>query len=153
MRPIVQGEPYFGTKWAPVLEAYGLVKGAEGKPFYATNEAEQRTYRGLLNADGSLSQITTFVEQGGESLAQDAEGNVYLAAGQIFAYSPGRQVSRHASTCPSVRTTSSSEAKTAALSTCSATTRSMPCACVIQASNPKRTNVHVAPATSAKTKD
>ena len=52
--PIVQGEPYFGTKWVPVLEAYGLVKGTEGKPFYATNEAEQRTYRGLLNADGSL---------------------------------------------------------------------------------------------------
>jgi hypothetical protein len=84
--PIVQGEPYFGTKWAPVLEAYGLVKGTEGKPFYATNEAEQRTYRGILNNDGSLSQITSFVEQGGESLAQDAEGNVYLAAGQIFAY-------------------------------------------------------------------
>jgi sugar lactone lactonase YvrE len=86
--PVVQGEPYFGTKWAPILEAYGLVKGTDGKPFYATNEAEQRTYRGLLNADGSLSQITTFVEQGGESLAQDADGNVYLAAGQIFAYSP-----------------------------------------------------------------
>jgi hypothetical protein len=86
--PIVQGEPYFGTKWAPVLEAYGLVKGTEGKPFYATNEAEQRTYRGLLNPDGSLSQITTFVEQGGESLAQDADGNVYLAAGQVYVYSP-----------------------------------------------------------------
>ena len=86
--PIVQGEPYFGTKWAPILESYGLVKGTDGKPFYATNEAEQRTYRGLLNTDGSLSQITTFVEQGGESLAQDAEGNVYLAAGQIYAYSP-----------------------------------------------------------------
>ena len=86
--PIVQGEPYFGTKWAPVLEAYGLVKGTDGKPFYATNEAEQRTYCGVLNADGSLSQITTFVEQGGESLAQDADGNVYLAAGQIFAYTP-----------------------------------------------------------------
>ena len=86
--PLVQGEPYFGTKWAAILEAYGLVKGLEGKPFYATNEAEQRTYRGLLNPDGSLSHITTFVEQGGESLAQDDEGNVYLAAGQIFAYSP-----------------------------------------------------------------
>jgi hypothetical protein len=86
--PLVQGEPYFGTKWTPVLEAYGLVKGTEGKPFYATNEAEQRTYRGLLNADGSLSQIKPFVEQGGESLAQDSEGNVYLAAGQIFVYSP-----------------------------------------------------------------
>ena len=82
----MQGEPYFGTKWAPVLECYGLVKAVSGKPFYATNEAEQRTYRGLLNPDGSLSQITTFVEQGGESLAQDAEGNVYLAAGQIYVY-------------------------------------------------------------------
>ena len=90
--PIVQGEPYFGTKWAPVLEAYGLVKGTEGKPFYATNEAEQRTYRGILNNDGSLSQIAPFVEQGGESLAQDAEGNVYLAAGQIFAYSPSAKL-------------------------------------------------------------
>ena len=86
--PIVQGESYFGTKWAPVLEAYGLVKGTPGKPFYATNESEQRTYRGLLKPDGSLSQITAFVEQGGESLAQDADGNVYLAAGQIYAYSP-----------------------------------------------------------------
>jgi sugar lactone lactonase YvrE len=86
--PLVQGEPYFGTKWAPILEAYGLAKGTAGKPFYATNEAEQRTYRALLNSDGSLSHITTFVEQGGESLAQDVDGNVYLAAGQIFAYSP-----------------------------------------------------------------
>jgi hypothetical protein len=85
--PIVQGEPYFGTKWAPVLEAYGLVKALPGKPFYATNEAEQRTYRGTIKPDGSLSDIKPFVEQGGESLAQDSEGNVYLAAGQIFVYS------------------------------------------------------------------
>ncbi len=86
-RPIVQGEPMFGTKWAPVLEAYGLVKATPGKPFYATNEAEQRTYRGTLNEDGSLASIVPFVEQGGESLAQDVDGNVYLAAGQIFVYS------------------------------------------------------------------
>jgi hypothetical protein len=87
-QPIVQGEPYFGTKWAPILEAYGLVKTVPGKSFYATNEAEQRTYRATVNNDGSLSGITPFVEQGGESLAQDADGNVYLAAGQIYVYSP-----------------------------------------------------------------
>jgi hypothetical protein len=86
--PIVQGEPYFGTKWTPVLEAYGLAKAVSGKPFYATNEAEQRTYRATINDDGSLSKITPFVEQGGESLAQDVDGNVYIAAGQIFVYSP-----------------------------------------------------------------
>ena len=86
--PIVQGEPYFGTKWAPILEAYGLVKAAPGSTFYATNEAEQRTYRGQVKPDGSLAGIEPFVSQGGESLAQDAEGHVYLAAGQIFVYSP-----------------------------------------------------------------
>jgi hypothetical protein len=85
--PIVQGEPYFGTKWTPILEAYGLTKGSPGKPFYATNEAEQRTYRGELKVDGSLTSIVPFVEQGGESLAQDSSGNVYLAAGQVFIYS------------------------------------------------------------------
>jgi hypothetical protein len=86
--PIVQDEPGFGTKWTPLLEAYGLVKAVPGKPFYATNEAEQRIYRGTIDSYGSLTGITPFVEQGGESLAQDAEGNVYLAAGQIFVYSP-----------------------------------------------------------------
>jgi sugar lactone lactonase YvrE len=86
--PIVQGEPSFGTKWVPILEAYGLVKAVPGKPFYVTNEAEQRTYRGMVRADGSLADLAPFVERGGESLAQDADGNVYIAAGQVYVYSP-----------------------------------------------------------------
>ena len=57
-------------------------------PFYVTNESEQRTYRGRVNSDGTLSQLRLFTEQGGESLAQDSHGNVWLAAGQIFVYSP-----------------------------------------------------------------
>ena len=64
------------------------MKGNPGETFYATNEAEQRTYRGTLNPDGTLSNIATFVERGGESLARDAEGKVYIAAGQVFVYSP-----------------------------------------------------------------
>ena len=41
--------------------------------------------------DGALLGIeraggTGFAEQGGESLTQDSEGNVYLAAGQVFVY-------------------------------------------------------------------
>jgi sugar lactone lactonase YvrE len=87
--PIVQGEPFFGTKWAPVLYSYGLVKGQPGSLFYATNEAEQRTYRGSLRPDGSLAEILPFLERGGESLAVDKAGNIYLAAGQIYVYSAG----------------------------------------------------------------
>ncbi len=89
----VQGAPYFGYKFGYILQAFGLVKAVPGAPFYVTNESEQRTYRGSVNADGSLSALRLFAEQGGESLAQDRQGNVYLAAGQIFVYnSAGKRI-------------------------------------------------------------
>jgi sugar lactone lactonase YvrE len=86
--PLVQGPPYFGYKFAHLLQAFSLVKAVPGKPFYVTNESEQRTYTGSVNADGTLSGLRLFAEQGGENLAQDSEGNVYLAAGQVFVYNP-----------------------------------------------------------------
>jgi hypothetical protein len=84
----VQGQPYFGYKFAYILQAFGLVKAVPGKPFYVTNESEQRTYTGSVNTDGTLSGLRVFAEQGGENLTQDSQGNVYLAAGQVFVYSP-----------------------------------------------------------------
>lgn len=39
-----------------------------------------------MNADGTLSGLRLFAEQGGESLTQDSAGNVYLAAGQVYVY-------------------------------------------------------------------
>ncbi|HVN03871.1 MAG TPA: glycosyl hydrolase family 28-related protein [Bryobacteraceae bacterium] len=82
----VQGEPYFGTKWTDVLMPTGLVQAVPGQPFYVTNESDQRTYRGNANDDGTLSNLKVFAYQGGESLAQDRSGNVYIAAGQIYVY-------------------------------------------------------------------
>jgi len=82
----VQGPPHLGYKWAYILQGFGLVKADAARPFYVTNESEQRTYRGKVNPDGTISDVRLFAEQGGESLAQDAEGNVYLAAGQVFVY-------------------------------------------------------------------
>jgi sugar lactone lactonase YvrE len=82
----MQGEPYFGWKWTHILQASSLVPAVSGRRFYVTDEAEQRTYSGNVNADATLSDLKVFAEQGGESLAQDKEGNVYLAAGKIFVY-------------------------------------------------------------------
>jgi sugar lactone lactonase YvrE len=85
---LTQGEPYFGMKFAYPLQAFGLVTSVPGHPFYVTNEAEEKTYSGTVNADGTLSNLKLFANQGGECVAQDSQGNVYIAAGQIFVYSP-----------------------------------------------------------------
>jgi sugar lactone lactonase YvrE len=82
----VQGPAYFGYKFGYILQAFGLVTAVPGKLFYVTNELEQRTYSGSVNADGTLSGLKLFAERGGESLAQDSAGNIYLAAGQVFVY-------------------------------------------------------------------
>jgi sugar lactone lactonase YvrE len=44
------------------------------------------TWTGTLGPDGNFTAFKPFVQQGGESVAWDAAGNVYLAAGQIYVY-------------------------------------------------------------------
>jgi sugar lactone lactonase YvrE len=82
----VQGRLYYGTKMADILRAFGLVRAIPGRPFYVSDEAEEKTYRAEVTSNGTLSDPQLFAEQGGESVAQDKEGNVYLSAGQIYVY-------------------------------------------------------------------
>lgn len=55
--------------------------------FYVTDEAELTTWAAETGPDGSLSHWRLFAEQGGEGVAVDALGNVYIAAGQVYVYS------------------------------------------------------------------
>jgi sugar lactone lactonase YvrE len=82
----VTGTLYYGTKMADLLRAFGLARAIPGKPFYVTEESEQKTYVASVASDGTLTNVRLFAEQGGESVVQDAEGNVYIAAGQIYVY-------------------------------------------------------------------
>jgi len=84
----VKGYMPWGTKMSDVLRGLGLQKEVPGHPFYLTEEGEQRTYKGRITSSGSIEDLRLFAEEGGESLAQDADGNVYLAAGQLLIYSP-----------------------------------------------------------------
>jgi sugar lactone lactonase YvrE len=47
-----------------------------------------RTWAADVNANGSLRNYRLFAEQGGESATSDSQGNVYVAAGQIYVYDP-----------------------------------------------------------------
>jgi len=81
-----QGKLYYGTKMADLLRAFGLSKAQAGQPFYISDETAQKTYSAQVDSDGRLSELKLFAELGGESVATDSIGNVYVAAGQIFVY-------------------------------------------------------------------
>jgi sugar lactone lactonase YvrE len=84
-----------GWRWSNALDAYGFITAVPGKQVYVTSGAENRTYRATVQADGTLGNLQVFAERGGESVASDAAGNVYVANGEIFAYDrDGRSLGR-----------------------------------------------------------
>ncbi len=84
----VKGSLYYGTKMHDVLRAYGLATAEPGKKFYVSDESQEKTFEVTVGDDGNLSNPKLFAEEGGESVAVDPAGNVYLAAGEIYVYSP-----------------------------------------------------------------
>ena len=82
----ITGRLYYGSKLHDVLRAFGMAAAVPGKPFYVSDEEELQTYRATVDDAGTLTDVKLFAEAGGEGLAVDSQGNVYIAAGQIFAY-------------------------------------------------------------------
>ncbi len=82
-----------GWRFSDNLDTHGFITAVPGRRVYVSNESEDITYSALVNADGTLSDLKPFADRGGESVAVDAAGNVYVANGEIFVYNPqGRQV-------------------------------------------------------------
>jgi len=71
-----------------LLRAYALAPAAAGRPFYVADEFGQRVVAFKVGADGSLSAPKVLAEEGEGGMAVDAQGNVYVAAGQVFVYDP-----------------------------------------------------------------
>ena len=77
-----------GWRWSHNLDAYSFVTSPPGRRVYVASDAENRTYSATVQANGALSDLKPFAERGGESVAVDSKGNVYVANGQIFVYDP-----------------------------------------------------------------
>jgi hypothetical protein len=91
----IQGHVEFGIKDADVLRALSIVPAVPGHPFYVTDDAGEKTYKGTVAPDGTVVDLQLFTEEGGNSVVQDQSGNVYLAAGDLLVYSPeGKQIDR-----------------------------------------------------------
>ncbi|HEY5481096.1 MAG TPA: glycosyl hydrolase family 28-related protein [Verrucomicrobiae bacterium] len=84
----LSGATSWGVKSSPQIRSFGLTSVMPGQPFYVTDEAELTTWAAAVNPDGSLADFRLFAEQGGEGVAVDSRGNVYIAAGQVHVYNP-----------------------------------------------------------------
>jgi hypothetical protein len=84
-----------GWRFSDNLDTYGFLTAAPGQRVYISSESEDITYNAKVNPDGTLTDLKAFANRGGESVAVDSEGNVYVANGQIFVYSPsGQQIAQ-----------------------------------------------------------
>jgi hypothetical protein len=83
-----------GWRWSDTLDSYGLVGARPGERIVLTNASENRTYSGLVGDQGRLTDLKIVADRGGESVARDAAGNLYVANGQVFVYAPDGTLAR-----------------------------------------------------------
>ena len=79
---------HVGWRWTDSLQAHGLIGGATGQRVFVTNGSENKTYSGQVGPGGTLTDLKVFANRGGESVAVDGQGRVFVANGQIFQYAP-----------------------------------------------------------------
>jgi len=88
-RVFLQGPPdSTGWRFSDNLDTYGFISALPGQRVYVSSSSEDRTYSARVPAHGTLTDLKPFADRGGESVAVDAQGNVYVANGQIFVYNP-----------------------------------------------------------------
>lgn len=84
---------YTGWHFSDNLDTCGFLNCAIGSRVYIASSSEDRTYGAKVNPDGTLTNLHPFAERGGESVAVDVHGNVYVPNRQVFVYdSTGMQI-------------------------------------------------------------
>ncbi len=84
-----------GWRFSDNLDTYGFLTAEPGQHVYVSSASEDITYKAKVNPDGTLTELRPFVQRGGESVATDGKGNVYVANGELFVYSPeGKQIAQ-----------------------------------------------------------
>jgi hypothetical protein len=88
--------PASGGRWLgtiDIVRAYAFGPARPGEPFYVSDEFGQTTWRFIPDADSKLGAPRLLAEEGEAGTAVDADGNVYVCAGQVFVYDPnGKQL-------------------------------------------------------------
>jgi len=82
-----QGPTNFqGWRFSDTLDTYGFVTAKPGDRVTVSNGSEARIYSGKVGEGGSVTDLQPLTDRGGESVAVDAKGRLFVANGQIFVY-------------------------------------------------------------------
>jgi hypothetical protein len=87
-------DDHLGWRWSDTLDSYGFVGAVPGSRVTLTNSSENLTYSGLVGAGGQVTDLKVVAPRGGESVARDEAGNLYVANGQVFVYAPDGALAR-----------------------------------------------------------
>src|SRR6185369_9859692 len=60
---------HLGWRFSDTLDTYGFLTAKPGERVFVSNATEGKTYSGLLNAGGGLTDLKPFANRGGESVA------------------------------------------------------------------------------------
>lgn len=85
---------HLGYRWSDTLDTHGFTSAAVGERVVFTNGSENRTFSGLLGQGGAITDLKPVADRGGESAALGPDGKVYVANGQVFVYTDGKQSGR-----------------------------------------------------------
>jgi hypothetical protein len=75
-----------GSGTIDLVRTYALIPARAGEAIYVADEFGQTTWRFTAQADGSLTAPQLFAQEGEAGTAVDADGRVYVCAGQVFVY-------------------------------------------------------------------
>lgn len=73
---------------ADLKKPNGIVGTPDGKYLYVADIGNSKTYKYIINKNGTLSDRKLFVEQGSDGMTLDEKGNVYLTGNGVTIYNP-----------------------------------------------------------------
>lgn len=76
------------TVAADLQQPNGIVGTPDGKYLFVADIKAGKTYKYMINKDGTLSQKHLFTAQGSDGMTLDTRGNVYLTGNGVTVYDP-----------------------------------------------------------------
>ena len=69
-----------------LLQPNGIVGTPDGKYLYVADIRDNKTYRYIINTDGSLRDKSLVIQQGSDGMTLDNKGNIYLTGSGVTVY-------------------------------------------------------------------